>query len=202
MSGWLPFLFHISGSPFPSRTPSFPVSVHPDPWDFPQILYPLVVKSYHAFPPAFSCTRTRGCPGSASRRLSFSCRLQLAFWKQSVFLWKDDVQEGVCCRLFRIIFLWHPIMSYLRSQVIKPATSVAWENKLPNSKGQLISSVLGINFGMKLSVPQRCVCFSPLSVPGAWKDSFVCCQQVVETQGQRHPTLIVQDIKNWRETWE
>lgn len=31
MSGWLPFLFHISVSPFPSRTPSFPVSASETP---------------------------------------------------------------------------------------------------------------------------------------------------------------------------
>lgn len=91
-------------------------------WRFPTNPLSLRCLSYHAYPPAFSCTRTRGCPGSASRRLSFSCRLQLAFSKQSVFLWKDYNQEGVCYGLFRIIFLWHPIMSYLRSQVIKPAT--------------------------------------------------------------------------------
>lgn len=98
------------------------MSVPPDPRDFPRILYPLVVCPIMPSFLHFPAPGPEDAPGSANRRLSCSYRLQLAFWEQSAFLWKYYVQEGVCCGLFRIIVLWHPIMSYLRSQVIKPAT--------------------------------------------------------------------------------
>lgn len=109
---WVSFSFQNSllscvCSPRPLRFPTNPLS--------PRCL------SYHALPSCIFLHQDRGCCGSVSRRLSFFCRSQLPFWEQSTFLWKDYVQEGVCYSLFRIIFLWYSIMSYLRSQVIKPA---------------------------------------------------------------------------------
>lgn len=56
--------------------------------------------------------------GDSVSPAGYSC----PFGNKACFLWKDYVQEGGCYGLFRIIFLWHSIMTYLRSQVIKPAT--------------------------------------------------------------------------------
>lgn len=77
VSGWLPFLFHISVSPFPSRTPSFPVSASEAPQTLEISHESSIAVSLCHIMSAFACTRTRGCPGFVSRRFSCSCRLQL-----------------------------------------------------------------------------------------------------------------------------
>lgn len=125
MSGWLPFLFHISVSPFPSRTPSFPVSASKTPQTLEishESSIPLSV--WHIMPALLPLPASEDAlflsAGDSVSPAGRTCTV--ALWEQSMFLWKGYVQEGVCCGLFRMIFLRHFIMSYLRSQVISPAT--------------------------------------------------------------------------------
>lgn len=98
------------------------MSVPPDPRDFSRILCPLVVCPIMPSLLHFPAPGPEDALDLPTGDLVSPAGYSWPFGNKVYFLWKYYVQEGVCCGLFRIIVLWHPIMSYLRSQVIKPAT--------------------------------------------------------------------------------